>query len=369
MYIENFSTWVALAVNLAGLLVPSNVGERGVMVRIETGVDGTYNSATNSALSGAGGQVPTIKVRAAANAIEGELLPSMLRRTRKRPIGQDTVNVGPKSYGILTNNNFEIRSLEIRMDAYRNGKRGPRISLNDEMCLTSLVWSPRNTRPGYENRRGAISGDLMYLCGYSWYPSGKAYYGYDLRCGWLDGDNSVGQSVKGLFLNLDKFGKGYIGDYAEDYPEKSSFCSNGVQFYTGNLPARKRSIAADSNNTTNPAILTPKSAFRNKAFVSTRVSAIELCDHPTSRGPSMLNPNEGIFCDMTTKAKVPMCNGIRTEGCMDYSRLQKRDSTALNRNLVARNVPANDISFRSFQLEYFTLKDVNGTIIDDGSNI
>ncbi|KAF9939684.1 hypothetical protein BGZ67_009037 [Mortierella alpina] len=360
MYVNTLAAWAALAVNLTSLLTPSTVNERGVLLRIEPG------------LSNAGGHIPTIKVNIAGNTPDGELYPSMLRRTRKKPFNRDTVDGGPRSLNIVTNSNLEIQSLDIRMDAYRNGKRGPRISLNDEMCLASLVWTPRDTRPNYDSRRGAITGDLMYFCGYNWYPSGKVYNGYELRCGWLDGDDSLSNSVKGLFLDLDKFGKGFLEAHARVTANTSSFCSNGIRFYPGNLPLSKRSVVTESNNnsiaTTTAITLTPMNAFRNKAFLSTRVSAVELCDDPTSYGPSMVNTREGIFCDMTTKTKVPMCDSNRTERCMDFSRLQKRDP-ALYRNLEAKNVPPNLISYSSFQIEYFTLTDVNGTIIDNGSNI
>ncbi|KAF9291946.1 hypothetical protein BGZ68_001032 [Mortierella alpina] len=359
MYLDNLAAWATLVVNLAGLLTPADVPERGVRVRIETGLN-----------QGGGGQIPTIKVKLAGDQTDGELMPSMLRRTRKKPNNRDTVDGGPRGLDIATSSNLDIRALDIRMEAYRNGHRGPLVSLNDEMCLTSLVWTPRDTRPNYDNRRGAITGDLMYFCKYSWYYSGKVFEGRDLRCGWLDGDNSNGNLVKGLYLDLDKFGKNSVENHARDHPSESDFCTNGVRFYPGNQPLRKRFITDDSNinSTADPAkTLTPKESFGNKAFVSTRVSAIELCDHPTSYGPSMLNVNERMFCDMTSKTKVPMCDSNRIEGCMDYSRLQKRDGIALSRSLAAKNVPATP--YPAFQLDYFTLTDENNAVIDNGSDI
>ncbi|CAO3574522.1 unnamed protein product [Mortierella alpina] len=375
MYVKTVATWAALAVKLTSLLDSSKANERGVLLRIETGLDGTYNSATNTHLKGAGGQVPTIRVNTAGHVMDGELLPSKLRKTLKKTLNRATVDSDAKGFEIVTKSNQEIRSLDIRMDAFRNGIRGPKISLNDEICLVSLVWTPRDSRPNYDSRRGAITGDLMAFCDYSWYPSGKVYHGYELRCGWLDGGNSSGSSVKGLHLDLDKLGKGFVEAFARDHPDESSSCSNGVRFHPGDLPPSKRSVAANSKsctittNTSSDIILTPKDAFGNQAFLSNRVSAIELCKQPLTYGPSMVNTKEGIFCDMTTKKLVPMCNSTRTKGCMDYSRFQKRVHPALYRNLDAKDVPDNLISFDSFQIEYFTLTDVNGPIIDDGEYI
>ncbi|KAF9572938.1 hypothetical protein EC968_009244 [Mortierella alpina] len=376
MHVESLAAWATLVVHLAGLLVPSSVSERGVRVRIETGLDNTYDRATGTYLTNAGGHVPAVRVNIAGEVMDGELQPSKLRRKFRKPFNQPTVYRGPRSFQIATNNNWEIRSLDIRMNAFRYGVvRGPKITLNDEICLASFVWTPRETRPNYESRRGAITGDLLYFCGYKWYPSGKVYHGYELRCGWLDGDDTFGNSVKGLFLDLDKFGKGFVEAHAREHRDESSFCSDGVRFYPGSLPLSKRFITANSNandstaTTTLAPILTPRSMYGNRALWSTQVSANELCDSATSYGPSMVNTKEGIFCDMTTKTKVPLCDSSRTEGCMDHSHLQKRDHPALSQNLYAKNVPKDLVSFESYQIEYFTLTDVNGTIIDNGPHI
>ncbi|KAG0244997.1 hypothetical protein BG011_002827 [Mortierella polycephala] len=205
----------------------------------------------------------------------------------------------------------------------------------------------------YQARAGAITGDLFYFCGHAWYYSGKKHGTTDLRCGWLDGDDTNGGSVRGMFLNTDILGNGYINSYAANNPIPSDICYWGVSFTTGANPFN-RSV--------------PKDIYGNKAYVTAGEGAIALCDSPTSRGPSMLSLKEGVFCDMFTKTKVPICGRGEKEGCVNYNRRLSRAGRA-QRTMAANSVSRDSISHDSYELEYFVIADINGTVIDDGSSV
>ncbi|KAF9981411.1 hypothetical protein BGZ75_007332 [Mortierella antarctica] len=66
--------------------------------------------------------------------------------------------------------------------------------------------------------------------------------------------------------------------------------------------------------------------------------------------------------------KVPICRDGQTEGYMvyDYGRRSKRDLSSSHGIVTAVNV--SQISHNSYKLEYFVVSDINGTIIDDGSD-
>lgn len=53
-------------------------------------------------------------------------------------------------------------------------------------------------------------------------------------------------------------------------------------------------------------------------------SAIELCNSPTSRGSDFVSIDEGLFCDMETKALYPLCSSEVKSQCFDleHERLQ-----------------------------------------------
>ena len=72
-------------------------------------------------------------------------------------------------------------------------------------------------------------------------------------------------------------------------------------------------------------------------------SAIELCNSPTSRGSDFASVDEGLFCDMETKALYPLCSSEVKSQCFDleHQRLQmiKREKSG---------VQARDAPFKSY---------------------
>ncbi|KAG0215515.1 hypothetical protein BGX28_009563 [Mortierella sp. GBA30] len=124
-----------------------------------------------------------------------------------------------------------------------------------------------------------------------------------------------------------------------------------------------------------------KDVYGNKAYVTAGEGVIALCDVPTSWGKSMASLQEGIFCDMVTKTKVPICNRGKKDGCFNYNHRSRSNNAGRRIERSLTLVPpttsnntlsptaALDVSFTSYELEYFVISDINGTVIDDGTGI
>ncbi|KAF9962770.1 hypothetical protein BGZ70_007892 [Mortierella alpina] len=82
-------------------------------------------------------------------------------------------------------------------------------------------------------------------------------------------------------------------------------------------------------------------AFGNQVRVHKDLSAIQLCDSPTSWGSSFLSLDEGIFCDMSTKTKIPICKAGETDGCFIYERprVNGRGGYSTKRIFMSRDLP------------------------------
>ncbi|KAF9277031.1 hypothetical protein BGZ68_009578 [Mortierella alpina] len=308
MFVDNIQTLASVALTIVGFVgslytVPSG----HIRVQILVGKNG------HEGLASAQGDIPLIHLQNSSKADIGVHDPGDVKRKTA-----DINNAW--TYDIPTTSSSELKFVELKMgykdklQTYLTREAGPQ-SLEDGICMAYLAWIPDHTMLNSDTRAGAITGDLFYLCGYSWYYSGRQMDGKHLRCGWLDYDNSNGNSVYGLFLNTD------IWD-----------------------------------------------GFGNNAYVTAGAGAIELCDSLTSRERSMLSLQEGIFCDMATKTKVPMRRDGQTEGCIIYgdSRSIKRDSH-IHGVVRAVNASQEILSHNYFSLEYFVVSDINGVIIDDGS--
>jgi hypothetical protein len=339
--IDTLASWVGIANTLMAAVNPQSVPDAKVRVRFATGRD-------IKGLSGAGGDLPNV----------------ILTDTENRRLGfldgtGSLQHAMTKNFDIQTISGGTLKMLNVDMGSSANGK-----GYNDGLCLGQMIWAPEDKMWDAEQRRGIITGDLFYYCGYSWYMSGLWEGDTELRCGWLDGDNSNGNSVYGFNINTDILGAGFIEGYARKYPNPSDICSWGIGFKKGNYHAKrsyhqKRSI---------------QDKYGNKAYVSASTGAIALCDSPTSYGPSFLSLEEGIFCDMHTKTKIPICGKGKIDGCVKYNSGQLRNNSGQlkkglrpQRYLTTQNVTRGAISYDSYDLEYFTTTTLNGTVIDDGS--
>ncbi|KAG0315040.1 hypothetical protein BGZ99_007702 [Dissophora globulifera] len=320
---------------------PNSVPTAKVRVQFQSGRDGTQG------LSDAGGHIPSVLLRDTSGRNLGGL------PAKGAKLGSDRF----QNYDISIANS-DLKTLEVMMETLSgDGTTTGTKSLDDGLCLAQFMWTPGESMLFSQDRKGVISGDLFYLCGYSWYYSGKTHNGYELRCGWLDGDNSNGNSVHGMILNTDILGSGYIESYSKNYPNPSDICYWGVNFSGGASPHSKRSL--------------PLEKYGSKAYVTAGPGAIAICDSPTSWGPSMLSLEEGIFCDMVTKTKLPICSPDMKDRCVSYNSNHGPASGRARgqRNLTANKLSRDEVSFDSYELHYLVKSDLSGTVIDHGSEV
>ncbi|KAF9991867.1 hypothetical protein BGZ79_003889 [Entomortierella chlamydospora] len=94
-----------------------------------------------------------------------------------------------------------------------------------------------------------------------------------------------------LNINLDVMGEGFIDDF-----KGKDLCYWGVGMASSyHSRPGKRSLASPDEHV---------AASGNQARVHKSPSTI---DCPTSWGSSFFSIEEGVFCDMSTKTKVPLC--------------------------------------------------------------
>ncbi|KAF9586170.1 hypothetical protein BGW38_008979 [Lunasporangiospora selenospora] len=347
IFIDSLVGWVGLILAIGGEISGTGVPNAKIRYHLQTG-----RSSTDS-----GGDIPAV----------------WLRDTSDRPLGAFTNPFRSDKAGIdqyfntdiETSQPSELRSLvfESQWTDYdmstRQKRSGP---LNDGICIAYLSWTPEASMYNSEYRRGAIIGDFFYFCGFDWYYSGKVkeFEGQtaQLRCGWMDGDNSSGNSASSIDIDTDLVGRGFLEKNAKNLPQIQSLCGQGLNFARTVLP-QKISI---------------RKTYKNKAYITGGEGAITLCDSPTSWGPSMLSMKEKIFCDMETKTKVPLCGGNTVSGCVQYDRVQGKPNNSGShappeRYLIPVNFTNGEIKPTVYKLEYFTLLYTNGTVLDDGADV
>ncbi|KAF9415755.1 hypothetical protein BGZ76_004757 [Entomortierella beljakovae] len=337
MLLDSVIGWVSFIISLSDRL-GSPVVDNTVRVSLRTGRE-------INGLTGTGGGVPSIYIYDTSQRLDGSLITTL---GDSHKIDSDS----SKTYDIKTKGG-EVKDLHVRMHSMAGDQ-------TDGICLTRFDWSLQPHMTNAQARSGSIMGDLFYHCGFSWYLSGKYYDKIEVKCGWLDGNDSNGNSAYGFYVDTTHLGNGFLPDLGKKFPTMNSLCGIATYFYKESRTAvTKRSVRSARSI---------KEKYGNKAFVTLGAGAIDLCDSPTSWGPSMLSLKEGVFCDMDTKTKVPICRDGKTKNCMKYNHEKSKGSTHPRRVLTAANVTGTPMSFDSFDLEYFTTSDGNGTIIDDGSN-
>ncbi|KAG0252777.1 hypothetical protein DFQ27_007860 [Actinomortierella ambigua] len=304
-----------------------------VTVRIWNGKDGENHPG--SPISGTSGDFPEIQIR----DTDGQLHGYKLENKKLETNAQRSVNINLYS-------TKQIKNIWLLT-------RGTK-PLNDAICFATVAWQASgNISPPSASDAGVVPGDILYLCGYAWNYSGKNWGGYSLRCGWLDGD-SAGNTAYFININAGVMGNGNI-----KHLHGKNLCGLGVGVASGGSKARKRAIEGD--------ITAHREAFGNRARVHSTLSAIALCDSPTSWGSSFYSIKEGIFCDMSTKTKYKICDKNATGPCFAYEKTLKRDGTS---KIVLANPGARSFAKpQVFDAEYFTITDLNGAVIDDGTGI
>ncbi|KAG0333972.1 hypothetical protein BG004_000608 [Podila humilis] len=206
----------------------------------------------------------------------------------------------------------------------------------DALCLALMSWAPPSTTNNYKERAGMITGDIFRLCGYSWNHSGQ-FISLEGRpsvhasCGWFGTDRGF---LNLLNIILDVMGNHFLKGYAN-----ANLCGFGVGFQRAEmdqLHAPFKEIVA--------------------YFRETR-----RCLCPTSWGSSFLSIDGGIFCDMSTKTKIPICKVGETDGCFVYEkpRVNGRGGYSTKRNMY---VKGSEIKYNA---TYIVLSDGTGRIVDD----
>ncbi|KAF9980554.1 hypothetical protein BGZ79_006316, partial [Entomortierella chlamydospora] len=166
-----------------------------------------------------------------------------------------------------------------------------------------------------------------------------------VNCGWMVSkrDGFVGQ----LNINLDVMGESFIDGF-----KGKDLCYWGVSMASGfHSRPRKRSLASPDEHV---------AAFGNQVRVHKSLSAIELCDSPTSWGSSFFSIEEGVFCGMSTKTKVPLYKAGETKGCFVYEKpiVNGRGGYSTKRNVDVRG------STMRYNATYFVTSDENGSVKD-----
>ncbi|KAF8925694.1 hypothetical protein BGZ47_003122 [Haplosporangium gracile] len=283
---------------------PGNPDLGQVRIKYWAGNDGWYNGGE---LWESAGSLPFINIRSTSNKWIGR--------------GNDW----PREIGNNERKQVDVRMSKNQEISYLTLTHGH----NDASCLILIGWTPNDNIPNAERRKGYIIGDLFRLCGWTWNHSGQSVrvagtskYG-SVNCGWMVAgrDGFVGL----LNITLDVMGEHFIDDYKD-----KNLCDWGVGMASGKFkrPSKRYLLSSDEHVT----------AFGNQVRVHKSLNAIELCDSPTSWGLSFFSIEEGVFCDMSTKTKVPLCKVGETEGCFVYERpiVNGRGGCSTKRNVGVR---------------------------------
>ncbi|KAF9585319.1 hypothetical protein BGW38_002904 [Lunasporangiospora selenospora] len=346
VFVDSVVGFTSLILGISSLISPSQVPSAKVRIHIQSG----------KVSEDSGGNIPAVWLQDDDYGDIGSYTNWNFEKLKKNYYwNHDIQTTKPTELALLN-----VIARYTRYDSYAKEMRsGP---LNDAICIAYMSWSPDNSMFNADTRRGAILGDHFYHCGYDWYPSGKYKRAngqdYEMRCGWIDGDNSSGNSVHATLLNTGILGHGHIENFYGGKGNIKDVCGWGIAFSQGALP-RKRSASE---------------TFGNKAYITAGEGAVAICDSPTAWGPSMLSLSERIFCDMETKTKIPLCREDQTTGCMKYDRsLGKKNALGRRglpkRSLAPLNVSREAASFDSYEVEYFTRSYINGTVYDDGFDV
>lgn len=327
--LDSILGYVGFVATLAGWF-PSNPDQGQVRLRFYAGKDGKFEGGGE--LWGSGGNLPVIDIRSTSNEWIG----------RSDHVYNEIGNNEQKQFDVPMSSNQEISYMILTSHAY------------DASCLALIGWTPNISIPHDERRRGFIIGDIFRLCGWAWNHSGQVVKVGDtekyepVNCGWMVAkrDGFVAQ----LNINLEVMAEGFIDNF-----KGKDLCYWGVSMRSGfpRRPWQKRSLPSPDEHV---------AAFGNHVRVHKSLSAIELCDSPTSWGSSFFSIKEGVFCDMSTKTKVPLCKAGETEGCFFYERpiVNGRGGYSTKRNVGVRG------STMKYNASYFVTSDEGGRVIDDG---
>jgi len=237
-------------------------------------------------------------------------------------------------------------------------------SFQDSPCIAMIGWNPSKYLPPINEpikRRGAIPGDVVWTCGGAWDYSGQERDHKYLRCAWFGTRGHITGMTKILSINTDVISERNF----PSNPNWDTYCYWGTAREVAQLTGPPRATVSREKT------IEHIKNFANRVPVHMSLSAIKLCNDPQSWGSSFYSIDEGVFCDMSTKTKIPLCTE-RQDGrdgqCFEYtkpSNLTFRSSG--KRRINIKNQKANaTVSYSSYVAEYFVISDLNGTITDNG---
>jgi len=312
--------------------------------------------------SDAGGAIPDVSLF----DVNGARIGQWKAKGKKLGAGDSTTDKQPTQISILENQGTDGQPQYVMLT----------MANDDAICLTSVAVDGHGVQ-------WAWMGDVAYHCGADWYQSNYAYGNdnYMPKCGWLDKNHSDGLHYVGMSLHMSDF-NGDSGLLKEYNDKKDNLCNSKARynrigdfekgedadnafpyffspplqynkdgsdkdekaiFKPGKVNAKRDAPAAPVNATMNGSIdrLGHVVISEYKAH-----SATELCESSTSRGPSFVAIEEGMYCDMSTKKPHPVCAQGVTTACFD---------TDNNRLLSQpRRRHARDLETRDIHKQYIT---------------
>ncbi|KAF9368795.1 hypothetical protein CPB97_004240, partial [Podila verticillata] len=328
MLIYSIFTWIGFYSMAVGWFTGNNINSGKMRFTFLIGRDGTDGGRD---LSQSAGCFPRLNVKSTSDRWVGEMW-------QKRKLD----NNAQKHVDVPLSHNEEVNYVTI-IYAY-----------TDALCVALMSWAPPPTTHNHEARAGMITGDLFRLCGYEWNHSDQLIVNKDgtsayASCGWFGTNRGF---VHLLNINLDVMGNHFVKGY-----KNANLCGLDVGFqkgWNGELPKppKKRSLPTSERHI---------ATFGNQVRVHKELSAIELCDSPTSWGSSFLSIDEDIFCDMSTKTKIPICKVGETDGCFVYEKpgISGRGGYSTKRNMYVKG------STMKYNATYFVISDGGGKILDD----
>ncbi|KAF9899625.1 hypothetical protein EC991_008534 [Linnemannia zychae] len=345
-------TWIGFYSLASNWFTGNNINSGSMRFTFLVGRDGA-DMDRGDGLWGSNGYYPRLYIRSTSGRWTGEMWPA----------------------GKLDNN--AQKHVDVKLDRNEEVQYITSIyTRHDALCLALMSWAPPPTTHNHKQRAGAITGDLFRLCGYPWNHSGQVIFNEKsvkshASCGWWGTDRGF---INNFNINLDVMSYGWLKDY-----KNSNLCGLGVSFrqgWNGEIPrpptrgmlsASEGPLSAPEESLPPSAgpSLTPErhlAAFGHHVRVNKELSAIDLCDSPNSWGSSFLSLDESIFCDMSTKTKVPICKSGDTDGCFVYERPRAtgRSRYSIKRAMHVRGSPV------KYNATYFVLSDASGTVHDDG---
>lgn len=321
-------------INAGSLLVPFAVSLSSEMQQAKASMSTTtveilVGMGTNGESGDFGGAFPAISIWNAQGARLGQYMP---KKNRKIKAGTSDVATVYENEGAAGQPEYlQLTTVN-----------------NDAICVTHVVASGNGVSWTW-------LGDIGYTCGGDWYPSTSkdGTDNYQPKCIWIDADHSDGLHHIAMSMHMPDFnGDSALSDEYDAH--KDNLCDSKARFMLwGQLPVNpgynsippmfKPALQYADNGTDKDFKALFKPGRVNKRDIqpitnSTGNSdgsinrpghvvisdykahcAEDVCNSKTSRGPSFVSTQDGMYCDMSTKTIHPLCSSAVKYGCFDIN--------------------------------------------------